>query len=178
MRRFLLLICCAVAGAGQANKSANPLTDELRDSYAIFKNNFTKMAARMPADKYSFKPVPEVENFAQRMAHIIEANTRACAGLKGESKTSGARGKTTKAELVPALKESFDYCDPVFGTITDATAVQMVDGRIGNPPMAAGTVRSRLSVLYNIVRHSNEMYGYMAVYLRLNGVVPPSTSPD
>ncbi|HXP84302.1 MAG TPA: DinB family protein [Bryobacteraceae bacterium] len=177
-----LVVCClcavvAAAGQGANPTSSNPLSDEVRESYRIFKTNFLKMADRMPAEKYGFKPVPEVETFGQRLAHIIVANTRACAGLKGESKSVGPRS-TAKADLVVALRDSFAYCDTVFESITDAAAVQMVAGTIGNPPLPAGTVRSRLSVLYSIVRHSNEMYGYMAVYLRLNGIVPPSSSPD
>lgn len=35
--------------------------------------------------------------------------------------------------------------------------------------------RSRLGLLAGMVSHSNEEYGYMAVYLRLKGVVPPSS---
>ena len=168
----------AVAGLSLLyGESANPLSDEVRESYRILKANYTKMVDRMPAQKYTFKPVPEVETFGQRMAHIIAANTRACAGLKGENKPAGPRS-TGKADIVTALKDSFAYCDSVFESMTDAAAVQMVDGRIGNPPLPAGTVRSRLSVLYSIVRHSNEVYGYTAVYLRLNGIVPPSSSPD
>jgi hypothetical protein len=180
MRKLVVCCWCAASAWGQSANpaSANPLSDELRESYRIFKTNFLKMAERMPAEKYGFKPVPEVENFGQRLAHIVDTNTRACAGLKGENKSVGARGKTAKADLVLALKESFAYCDTVFASMTDAVAVQMVPGTIGNPPLPAGTVRSRLSVLYSIVRHSNELYGYMAVYLRLNGIVPPSSSPD
>jgi hypothetical protein len=170
----LLLGSACVAEA----QTVNPLSDEVRQSYAILKTNFLKMADKMPGDKYGFKPVPEVENFGQRLAHIIDTNTRACAGLKGENKSVDARSKTSKAELVAALKESFAYCDGVFDSMTDAAAIQMVSGTIGNPPLPTGTVRSRLSVLYSIVRHSNELYGYMAVYLRLNGIVPPSSSPD
>lgn len=101
---------------------------------------------------------------------------RTCAGLKGETRPLGAAGKTSKAELVQALKESFAYCDGVFQSLTDASAVEMVQGRIGSPPSA--DPRTRLSTMWNVVRHSNELYGYMAVYLRLKGVVPPSSSPD
>ena len=170
-----LLAAAGVACALHA-QPGSPLSNELLQSYTIVKNNLLKMAQRMPEDAYAFKPVPEVETFGRRVAHIAGANLRTCAGLKGETRNSNLASKTAKAELVAALQESFAYCDTVFTPLTDAAAVEMVEGRIGSPPTAQP--RTRLSTMWNVVRHSNELYGYMAVYLRLRGVVPPSTSPD
>jgi hypothetical protein len=144
--------------------------------YGIVKTNLLKMAQKMPEPAYAYKPVPEVETFARRVAHIAGANLRTCAGLKGENRPLSISAKTAKADLVAALQESFAYCDGVFDSLTDATAVETVNGRIGSPP--AQEPWTRLSIMWNVVRHSNELYGYMAVYLRLNGVVPPSSSPD
>lgn len=161
---------------GATAQSSNPLSTEVRQSYTTVKTNLSKLAQRMPDSAYSFRPVPEVETFARRVAHIAGANYRTCAGLKGETKTLDVRSKTSKADLLAALQESFAYCDSVFDSLTDATAVEMVNGRIGSPPRP--DPQTRLSTMWNVVRHSNELYGYMSVYLRLNGVVPPSTSPD
>ena len=169
----LALALFAVAAPAQP---ASPLSTELRDSYTIVKTNLMKMAQKMPDSAYAFKPVPEVETFARRVAHIAGANRRTCAGLKGEDRPLVFSTKTAKTDLVAALQESFAYCDGVFDSLTDAAAVEMVPGRIGSPPTPQP--RTRLSTMWNIVRHSNELYGYMAVYLRLNGVVPPSSSPD
>ena len=146
--------------------------------YTTIKTNLLKMAAKMPDENYTFRPVPEIETFGRRVAHIADANYRTCTGLKGERKTLGLAAKTTKADLVAALKESFATCDAVFDSLTDATAVEMVNGIIGSPPTPAGQTRTRLSTMWNVVRHSNELYGYMAVYLRLKGVVPPTSAPD
>jgi len=168
----MLLGSCALAA-----QTANPLSNELRVSYTTIKTNLLKMADKMPGDRYLFKPVPEIETFGRRVAHIADANYRTCAGLKEERKSLGAASKTAKPDLVAAIKESFAYCDGVFESLTDATAVEMVAGAIGSPPVP-GQMRTRLSTLWNVVRHSNEMYGYMSVYLRLNGVVPPSSAPD
>ena len=164
-----------LAGALHAQNS-NPLSAELLQSYTIVKTNLLKMAQRMPEKAYDYKPTPEVETFARRVAHIAGANLRTCAGLKGETKSLNLAGKTAKSELVAALEESFAYCDSVYSSLNDRTALEMVNGRIGSPPTA--DPRTRLSIMWNVVRHSNEMYGYMSVYLRMNGVVPPSTSPD
>ena len=171
-RAFAAILFAATLHA----QTANPLSTELRHMYGIVKTNLLKMAQKMPDQAYAYKPVPEVETFARRVAHIAGANLRTCAGLKGENRPLNISTKTAKAELVAALEESFAYCDDVFNSLTDATAVEMVNGRIGSPP--AQEPWTRLSIMWNVVRHSNELYGYMAVYLRLNGIVPPSSSPD
>jgi hypothetical protein len=173
----LLLLVLAGPARIVAAQAANPLSSELRFTYNTAKNNLLKLADKMPADKYGFRPAPEVETFARRVAHIADANMNVCAGLKGERKQLGAASKTSKIELVAALKEAFDYCDGVFNALTDATAVELVSSRLGGPFPPEPT-RSRLATMYNLVRHCNEMYGYMAVYLRLNGVTPPTSAPE
>jgi uncharacterized damage-inducible protein DinB len=170
-----LLVLVAIPFLAQAQ---NPLSAELRTAYTIIKNNLLKMAVRMPEEHYGFKPTADLQTFQQRVAHIADANVRTCSSLNGVRKTLNAASKTKKEELVSALKESFNSCDQAFEAITDATAPQMVPGEIGSPVMPAGTTRTRLSTLWNVVRHSNEMYGYMSVYLRLKGIVPPSTAPQ
>ena len=178
MKNWRKLVFIVLAGACRLSaQSPNPLSAEVKWVYATIKNNLTKMADKMPADKYSFRPTPEVETFARRIAHIADANMNVCSGLNGERKPLGAASKTSKAELVAALKESFDYCDRVFDALTDLTAVETVSSRLGGP-FPPEPMRSRLATLYNLVRHSNEMYGYMAVYLRLNGVTPPTSAPE
>jgi len=172
MTRALLFLGAAMSAAAQ---TANPLSMELRQSYTIVRTNLLKMAEKMPEENYSFRPTPDVETFSRRVAHIAGANLRTCAGVKGETRSfGGAAPLTAKPDLIAALRDSFAYCDAVFDSLTDAIAVQMVDGAIGSPP-ARGQMRTRLSILWNVVRHSNEMYGYMSVYLRLKGIVPPSS---
>jgi hypothetical protein len=167
-----------LAGAGLLHaQSPNPLSAEVKWSYTSIKGNLLKLADKMPAENYAFRPTPDVETFARRIAHIAEANMSVCTGLNGERKPLGAASKTSKADLVAALRESFAYCDRVFDALTDATAVETVSSRLGGPFPPEPT-RSRLATLYNLVRHSNEMYGYMAVYLRLNGVIPPTSAPE
>ena len=176
MNRYTLMFVWALCGGGLFAQTANPLSTELLQSYTLIKTNLLKLAEKMPEDGYAFKPTPEVETFARRVAHIAGANYRTCGGLKGESRSLNAFTKTAKADLVTALQESFAYCDGVFQSLTDTTAVEMVPGRIGSPPTP--TPRTRLSTMWNVVRHSNELYGYMAVYLRLKGVVPPTSSRE
>jgi len=183
MHRRCVLIRCFVLGVVLGGacelpaQTPNPLSDEVKWSYGSIKNNLLKMAEKMPAERYDFRPTPEVETFGRRVAHIADANMNVCTGLNAERKPLGAASKTAKADLVAALKESFAYCDRVFDSLTDASAKEMVSSRLGGPFPPEPT-RSKLATLYNLVRHSNEMYGYMAVYLRLSGVVPPTSAPE
>jgi len=159
-------------------QTANPLVNEARFPYTTVRNNLLKMADKMPAEFYSFRPTPEIETFAQRVAHIAGANLGACTGLLTNTPQPmrPARG-TTKAELVALLKESFAACDKAFDATTDKNAMDQVSSRLGGPFPPEPT-RTRLFTLGNMVRHSNEVYGYMCVYLRLKGIVPPSSAPE
>jgi hypothetical protein len=125
------------------------------------------MAEKMPADQYEFKPVAEIRTFGALMAHIADSQTRTCSTVNGEAKTPNAASKTAKDDLVAALKESFAECDKAFDATTEANATQMVSGGRGQA--------SRLGTLARVVMHGNEEYGYGAIYLRLKGIVPPSS---
>jgi len=173
---FLLGALLGSAGS-LAAQTPDVLSAEVKWTYGTIKNNLVKLAEKMPAEYYTFRPTPDVETFGRRVAHIADANMSVCTGLNGERKPLGAASKTSKAELVAALKESFAYCDRVFDALTDSTAKEMVSSRLGGP-FPPEAMRSRLATLYNLVRHSNEMYGYMAVYLRLKGIVPPTSAPE
>jgi hypothetical protein len=87
--------------------------------------------------------------------------------VNGEQKAVDAGSKTTKADLVAALKESYAICDKAIDSLTDAKASEMVS--------MGQRQRSKLGMLAGMVSHSNEEYGYMAVYMRLKGIVPPSS---
>lgn len=163
------ILAFALAGALNA-QTANPLSTELKASYTRVKNNFIKAAEKMPEDQYNFKPMPEMQSFRERIAHIADSSIGTCSGMKGERKSVDAKSKTSKADTVAALKESFAACDAVIDNLTDAEATSMVTGGRGGP-------RSKLATLYGIVGHDNELYGYICVYMRLKGVVPPSSEP-
>jgi hypothetical protein len=164
------------AGALVAQTS-NALVAEAKFPWIVVRNNLLKMAEKMPAENYSFKPSPEMETFGQRVAHIAGANLRVCQGINGQQKPFAQPSTSSKAELVALLKEASAACDSVFDTLSDANALEKIDSRLGGPFPPEPT-RSKLSTLYNMVRHSNEVYGYMCVYLRLKGIVPPSSAPE
>jgi hypothetical protein len=123
----------------------------------------TRAAAAMPEQNYSFKPTPDIRTFAALLAHIADHQTRFCSASMGAPKQGDAASKTTKADLVAALAASYAVCDAAWGSITDANATEK-----------AGQ-RTRLGWLLVDVIHSNEEYGYLAIYFRLKGIVPPSS---
>lgn len=171
MKRMCLLVALgcswsSLAGAQNA-PAANPLSTETQQAYASIKANLVKMADKMPDDQYAFKPTPEVRSFGELVAHVADAQASMCSTASGEKKAVNAASKKTKAELVMALKDSFAVCDAAYGGLTDASGQTMVKTGRGD--------RTRLGMLAFNTAHSNEEYGYMAVYLRLKGIVPPSS---
>src|SRR5438270_10236392 len=82
----------------------------LQGAYGRIKTNFQKAAEKMPEENYNFKPAEGIETFGQRVAHIANQMTT-CSAINGQRKPSSAAGKTSKADLVAALAESFTECD-------------------------------------------------------------------
>jgi uncharacterized damage-inducible protein DinB len=147
--------------------TAPTVTEAIQQSYSVIKNNLLKAADKMPDADYSFKPTPEQRTFGGWVAHVADAQTGGCSRALGTPKTPSAGSKTTKADLVAALKESFDTCDAAYAALTEANANEPVQSFRGPLP--------RLAALAGNVTHDNECYGAMAVYLRLKGIVPPSS---
>jgi uncharacterized damage-inducible protein DinB len=165
-----LVLALAVAGMGCATlaaQSSNPLSEEARHAYEGVKKNILGAADAMPDADYSFKATPVVRSFAQIVEHVVQAQTHTCAAFNGETKTASISATSPKAEIVAALKESFADCDKAYGSLTDATAAQMVKSGRGE--------RTRLGLLVGNTTHDVEQYSAMAVYMRLKGLVPPSS---
>ncbi|MGH9840344.1 MAG: DinB family protein [Blastocatellia bacterium] len=172
-RHSTILLVVAIAAAAFAQTAAppaqnpNPLSADVKQMYTGVKNNLVKMAEKMPEEHYAFKATPEIRTFGQLVAHVADSQANTCSAVNGEQKALNAGSKTSKADLVAALKESFAMCDKAIDSLTDAKASEMITLRQRQS--------SRLGALTRMVSHSNEEYGYMAVYLRLKGIVPPSS---
>lgn len=165
----VLTVTLGVLTLGVMAWGQNPLSGEVKRMYEGTKNNLSRAAEKVPEDVYGFKPAPTVRTFGEEVGHAVEWNMISCASVKGEPATNPAAGKTSKADLVAALKSAFDYCDAVYNSLTDASATQMSDFR--------GRQQSRLATLYFNVSHNNETYGTMVPYMRIKGIVPPSSEP-
>jgi hypothetical protein len=156
-----------ILAAACALQAQNPMIASQKGAYDRLKTNLVKAAEKMPEDAYNFKPTPEMQSFGERVAHIA-GQTGTCSGLTGERKPNPAQGKTSKADLVAALKASFDACDAAWNAMNDTTAMEMVAGR-------GGSQTPKLAVLIGNNMHIQELYGYISPYMRLKGVVPPSS---
>jgi hypothetical protein len=150
-------------------QDANPISTNLKQDWTNIRDLLTKMADKMPDENYRFKPTQELQDFGQRMAHVIGFNMRACALLRGEPKNVTLSATPSKAEIVAAMKEANDECDAVFNSLTDADVLKTINAGRGGQRQKAALIEG------NILEHSQEVYGYLAVYLRLKGIVPPSS---
>jgi hypothetical protein len=165
-------------GGGMAQNPSGPasLSAGIVQGYNSVKTNLLAAAEAMPEDGYNFSPTNAERNFGGWVGHVAQAQLGTCSRIAGQTPDSatmtllqGVNSGTaaSKADLVAALKKSFDACDAAYNGLTDANAADAVPGRGNN---------SRLSALAGNVAHDNECYGSMAVYLRLKGIVPPSTA--
>ncbi len=168
MIRYIAIPFAAALAACAQTTPANPLSTEARQAYASIKNNLIQAAEKMPEEDYSFKPTGDIRTFGQLIGHIAAAQNSYCNAARGQQPGASPTGKTSKADLVAALKDSFSTCDAAYDALTDANAAEMVKMRRGE--------RSRLGVLVGNTTHDNEEYGYLAVYMRLKGIVPPSSA--
>jgi uncharacterized damage-inducible protein DinB len=169
-----LFLAVGVAAAQTAPAAPAPppqptgLADGLKRAWAGAKLNVTESADKMTDANYAFKATPEVKSFGEIIGHITDGNLTYCSLAKGEAPPKGDSEKlATKAELVKALNASFAMCDAVFSTLTDEALLEKV--KAGPRETARGVFISA------VIAHVNEHYGNLVTYMRLKGMVPPST---
>ena len=161
------------AGADQALSTS--LAATAKAMHASIRRNLAEAAESMPAENYGFRPTPQVRSFAQLIGHVTNANLLFCSGAKGEPfpSKSNAENLTTKDAALAALLDSLAYCDAVYQDTTDANFGERITlAGLGNKP----TATTRGATLMFNTAHNNEHYGNIVVYLRLKGLVPPSTA--
>lgn len=172
-----VLLCSPVlAQTAKPAAPADPITQSLRATWAEAKNNVRRSADVMPEAKYSFKPVDVVRSYGAILAHVAGASYEFCAAAKGEkpphAEDEFEKSAKTKADIVKALDGAIAYCDEVYKTLDDAKAAQVVPGAFGGPAAA------RAQSLIGNTGHFQEHYGNLVTYLRINGLVPPSSAPQ
>ena len=165
----LMATCVSVLAQTPATAPPNPITTSEKGFYGLVSGEVIAAAEKMPEENYSFKPTPEVRSFGQLVGHLADAQYLFCSTALGEPDPVKAieKTKTSKADLVAALKEGVAYCNKAFAGMTDAQGSQMV--KMFNFDMA------KLTVLSVNTAHADEHYGNMVTYLRLKGIVPPSS---
>jgi uncharacterized damage-inducible protein DinB len=165
----LAILPVGVFAQEPATAPANPVSASERGFYALVSGEVIAAAQKMPEENYSFKPTPDVRSFGQLVGHVADAQYGFCSTATGEaiSPKGIEKSTTSKADLVMALKDAVAYCNKAYTGMTDAQGSQMV--KLMNFNLA------RLTVLSVNTAHTDEHYGNMVTYLRLKGIVPPSS---
>ena len=153
----------------QAGAPANPITQSEKGLYSFISGAVVKAAEKMPEENYSFKPTPEVRSFGQLVGHVADANYMFCSQAAGEANPMKdiEKTKTSKADLVAAIKGAVAYCNKTYDSMTDAKGSEMVK--------MFGFNLAKLSLYSLNTAHTDEHYGNMVTYLRLKGIVPPTS---
>jgi uncharacterized damage-inducible protein DinB len=153
------------------------IADSVGGTLLWAEGQFVSVAEAMPADKYSFIPsageFKGVRSFAEQVKHVACANFAFFNEIEGKTppehcEKGGPNPAKTKAELVKYLRDSFDYGHRVLATINPQNALARVEGPYAGP-------NTRLGIAVAAVWHIADHYGQIVEYLRMNGIVPPST---
>ena len=172
--RFLILASAigVAAASGSAAAQDTSLSATTRMMYGVMKEQMLIASAeKMPEEHYAFKPVDGVRTYGQIIGHIADMQYTFCAIALGEKNPAprNEQTKTTKAELVTALRDAVKFCDRAYDGLTDATALQIVKMGVNEMP--------RVSLLTTNMAHASLHYGNLVTYMRMKGIVPPSSEP-
>lgn len=162
----MLLLCLP---AGLWGQSKNPVTDVVREMLPRQQKNLVAAVEEMPADKFSYQPTKEQMTFAHLVGHIVESNNFLCAkaGDVAPPKVQPVKDTDGKDKLVAALKASFDYCTSALAKGDDA--------KLGDPiELWGGRKATRAFAWVALASDWADHYGAAAMYLRLNGMLPPT----
>ena len=162
-----LFVSAAFLSAQTAPK--NPITETSKAIFGIAKTDIMKSADKVPEELWTWKPVDSVRTFGQLFAHVADGQYEFC-GVAAEGKSVSKDIEKTaksKADIVAALKDAFAYCDSAYGKMTDANAGELAE--------FFGRKITKIGVMDFNSAHTMEHYGNLVTYMRLKGIVPPSS---
>jgi hypothetical protein len=164
---FILPLLLLAASATAQVK--NPIASALKDTFPARQKNTIAAVEEMPADKFSYKPSADQITFGHLVAHMVEANYTLCSNAAAvpAPKVDEAKDTDSKEKLVAALKASFDFCGDAIGKMDDSKLGELTEGHGGQQLSRA---RFALGIASNWADH----YAEAAMYLRLNGLMPPT----
>ena len=169
------VMAVALLSATVGAQAANPISQAIRDEWNGVKSNLQRSATAMPEAKFGFKPVDTVRTYGQILAHVAGANYIFCSAARGEkspfAEDAFEKTATTRAAILKAVEDSIKYCDAAYAALDDRKAAEMIDGAFGSGKTA------RAAALMGNSGHVQEHYGNLVTYMRINGVVPPSSQP-
>jgi uncharacterized damage-inducible protein DinB len=158
--------------AAAATPSNSQVLMQLRTDWQAQKDTMMKIADAMPEDKFVYKTTPPQRNYGEQIMHVATANVELMKVLAGKAAAPAftVESAKTKADMLKALGESYDYGTALLNELTETTILEPVK----DPPSFLGP-SSRARIVWTLLAHSMDIYGQMAVYLRLNGIVPPAS---
>jgi|SRR5579864_2305482 len=186
MRHACCVAAClmALATSGWTQEShksdeRRTVTDILDHTISNLEEEFVPAAEAMPADKFDFAPTngefKGARTFGQQIKHVAAVNYELGAAILQEKPPGDLNGEagpasiTSKADVMKYLKDSFTYVHQAVRTINEQNEVETVKS-----PFGEGRV-SRLGLACSVSWHGYDHYGQMAVYLRMNGIIPPAS---
>jgi len=156
-------------GRGPAPQACTTVACDVQADWEFNRQGFVGIVNAMPDDKFGFKPTPAQESFAERVMHVVNIDIKLISTLGGKTPAPAVNAKAaSKADVIAALNTSMDYGAATLKEFND----QQLSERVTSLPFMGPTV-SRLRVAYFSIAHTQDIYGQLAVYLRLNGATPP-----
>lgn len=181
MMRVIVAMAAIVFGVNAFAQTPAPrppqtLSAYLQGQYANIKNNLIRTAEKIPAEHFNFRPTPDVRTVAELFGHTMEAQFAYCFNVKGgvnpAAGTSFEKTVTDKAAVEQMVKDAFAYCDDAYASLTDAKAIELITMGVAPNQRQA----SRANQLAQLIVHGNEHYGNLVTYMRIKGIVPPSSA--
>jgi uncharacterized damage-inducible protein DinB len=169
MIRLTLMTFVLAALANPSFAQGKALADALARMHAGVALNVVESAEKMPEAEFAFQPTKDVRTFGGFVGHVANAAYSYCSRAKGEANPNKQDFEkvTGKAALVAGIKAATAYCDGVYKAMSDAALTEMV--AMGQSQQPRG------QILVQNISHTNEHYGNLVTYMRLKGLVPPST---
>jgi hypothetical protein len=167
------LAAWSLALTGAAHDPATPVSDAVRSAAGRAAGNFIAAAEDMPADRYGYKPTPAQMSFGEVIAHMAAGNDALCSSIGGVAvpKRAGLPAAAPKEKLVARLRETFGFCE--------SALAQVDDSRLGEKvPYFGGAGIPRAQAMVGAAEEWAGHYSQLAVYLRLNGLLPPTARPQ
>jgi hypothetical protein len=173
MKGFLVGCIVVLSAAAWAQQTKSPVSDSLRGMLAVREKNTVAAFEQMPADKFGYKPTPDQMTFGHLAAHIVSSNYFFCsnAGDVPRPKTEEVKGTEDKDKLVAILKASFEFCHTALAKADDSKLNDDITWFDGKP-------RPRALAFVTLAASLSDHYATAAMYLRLNGILPPSAKPE
>ena len=167
---FFAVVAAAVPSLLSAQTPAPSLAKELAASFQRAATEILDVAEAMPAEKYGYKPTPEILSFGEQLVHVAGITQRFIDTAKGTKSEAPHHAATTKPEIMELLKKTFNRAQEMINPLTDAQLLEPVKFPFGDRTVTRATFWQ--GPLYQIRNH----HGQLVVYLRMNGIVPPTTA--